>query len=103
MDSLNQEIDSITQKLIRDYKPQKIILFGSGAKGKTGPTSDIDMLIIKKTRKRFVDRIGEVLNLVDSTRLEPLVYTPQELQSRLASQDFFINEVLKTGKTLYAK
>jgi len=54
MDSLNQEIDSITQKLIRDYKPQKIILFGSGAKGKTGPTSDIDMLIIKKTRKRFV-------------------------------------------------
>ncbi|PJC68087.1 hypothetical protein CO015_05340 [candidate division WWE3 bacterium CG_4_8_14_3_um_filter_42_11] len=103
MDSLNQEIDSITQKLIRDYKPQKIILFGSGAKGKTGPTSDIDMLIIKKTRKRFVDRIGEVLNLVDSTRLEPLVYTPQELQSRLAIQDFFINEVLKTGKTLYAK
>lgn len=43
-----QEINRITQQIIEKYKPDKIILFGSTAKGELHPDSDADFLIIKK-------------------------------------------------------
>jgi predicted nucleotidyltransferase len=98
------EIKKITAQIVKKYKPDKIILFGSVARGKTRPDSDIDMLIIKKKpRKKFIHRIGDVLDITDSTRIEPLVYTPQEVKKRLAIKDFFIQEILDEGKVLYEK
>ena len=59
------EIRKLTEVISKEYKPEKIILFGSMARNQANEDSDIDMLIIKKTKKRKVERIGEVLNLVD--------------------------------------
>jgi len=57
----------------------KMILFGSYATGKQNKFSDIDVIIIKSTKKRFFDRIGEVLKKYDGDiPLEPLVYTKKE-------------------------
>lgn len=97
------EIKKLTNQIVAKYKPEKIILFGSVARGKPGPDSDIDILIIKKKpRKKFHHRIGDVLNTVDyDIPLEPLVYTPKELKQRISLGDFFIEEVLATGKVLY--
>ena len=98
------EIKKLTDQIVVKYKPEKIILFGSAARGKLRPDSDIDILIIKKKPgKKFVHRIGDILNITDSTRIEPLVYTPEELQNRLAIRDFFIQEILNEGKILYEK
>ena len=44
----DKEIQSITKQLIEKYGPEKIILFGSAARGETRPDSDADFLIIKK-------------------------------------------------------
>jgi predicted nucleotidyltransferase len=44
--SLQSAIDSITAQLIEKYKPEKIILFGSAARGDAAPDSDVDLLII---------------------------------------------------------
>lgn len=54
----------IVNKIIKDYHPDKIILFGSFAKGNPRPESDIDLLIIKETKKRRVDRFVEVKRLL---------------------------------------
>jgi uncharacterized protein len=42
-----QELSEILQKIVRCANPEKIILFGSGARGEMGPQSDIDLLVIK--------------------------------------------------------
>lgn len=98
------ELKNIIKQIADHYRPQKIILFGSVAGGKFGEDSDIDLLIIKESKKRRVDRIGEILNLVErQLPLDPLVYTPLEFRKRLAIGDPFLKEVLATGKLIYEK
>jgi len=93
-------------KKLRPLKPEKIILFGSFAKGKAGPDSDIDVLIIKRTRKKPADRVAEVLPLVwgNIPHVEPQVMTPDEFSKGIAENRFFITrEILQHGKTIYEK
>ena len=99
-----QEVENITQTLKTNYQPEKIILFGSCANGKIKSSSDIDMLIIKKSNKRRIDRIKEVLMMIDNNLpFEPLIYTPQEIKKRIELDDFFIKNIVKKGKILYEK
>ena len=99
---ITPKLSKIIDQIKARYKPQKVILYGSVAKGKATSDSDIDLLIIKKTNRRFIDRISDVLLSCDyDIPLEPLVYTPQELKRRLKIGDFFIKDILKNGKVLY--
>ena len=100
-----KEIQKIKEQIVKNYKPEKIILFGSFAYGKPNENSDLDLLIIKKTKDSRVERIKDVLMGVESNLpLEPLVYTPKELAARLKlGGDFFIEEVLNRGKIIYEK
>jgi len=99
-----KEIRKIVEQIVKNYRPEKIILFGSFAYGNPGIASDIDLLIIKKTKKRKVDRIKDVLMKVESDfPIEPLVYSPEELQKRLNLGDFFFQDITKNGKVLYAR
>jgi predicted nucleotidyltransferase len=98
-------IQDIVQRIVAGYAPQKIILFGSYADGTPDEDSDIDLLIVKNTDKRPIERWMEVKRLLrDRDRraaVSPLVYTPSELERRLAIKDFFIQEVLEKGQVLY--
>jgi len=98
-----------TNSLVRKLKslnPEKIIFFGSYAKNKARPESDIDLLIIKRTNKKPTDRIAEVLPLIwgHIPHIEPQVFTPDEFSQAIKQNRFFITEeVLKYGKTIYEK
>ncbi len=100
--NFKKEIKSLVRQIKEKYHPDKIILFGSSAEGKAGNDSDIDMLIIKKTKRRFIDRISDVLlSCQYSLPFEPLVYTPSEIERCLKMGDFFIKEIFKKGRVLY--
>ncbi len=98
--SYQKEINKIIRQL-QNYRPEKVILFGSVAREEADADSDIDLLIIKKTQKPFHRRIREILDLVDSVKVEPLVFTPEEIKQRLALKDFFLTRVINEGKILY--
>ena len=102
-DTLHQIVD----RIVTDYKPQKIILFGSYAYGHPDIESDIDLLVIKNTSERFIDRWVKVRNITsDPTRkisLETLFLTPKELFERVSKGDQFITEIIEKGTTLYAR
>ncbi len=99
-------IQGILAKLLTGYAPQKVILFGSYAYGNPRPDSDIDLLIIKDTSERFIDRWVSVRRILsDPTRkvpLETLVLTPRELSERLAIGDQYLAEIMEKGEVLYA-
>jgi predicted nucleotidyltransferase len=103
---VRQTIQAILEKLLAGYAPQKVILFGSYAYGDPRPDSDIDLLIIKETDERFIDRWVAVRRLLSdpgrTIPLETLVLTPQELSDRLAIGDQFLAEVMEKGDVLYA-
>lgn len=98
-------ITEILDRILKGYKPKKVILFGSYAYGEPTEDSDIDLLIIKNTNKRPIDRWVEVKRLLrDITRtvpVAPLVYTEKEIKQRIAIKDFFIEEILEKGDVLY--
>jgi len=98
-------ITEIVDKILKGYKPKKVILFGSYAYGEPTEDSDIDLLIIKNTDKRPIDRWVEVKKLLrDISRtvpVSPLVYTEKEIEQRLAIKDFFIEEIFEKGDILY--
>lgn len=100
-------ITEIVDKIKTEYEPDKIILYGSYAYGKPTEDSDIDLFIVKDTDKRRVDRFVEVKTLIyDPTRripISPMVYTPEEVEKRLAIGDQFVEEVLTKGEVLYAR
>ena len=101
----NKIISQIARKIKKRYKPEKIILFGSYAYGKPKRDSDIDLLIVKKTKQRHIDRsvrIREILK--EENRLfpiEPSVYTPEEINERLKLEDDFIKTIYEKGIILY--
>lgn len=105
---LQQKLNSVVDRLKQAYHPEKIILFGSAASGKIGKWSDLDLAIIKKTDKRFYDRIGEVLNLLynddensPDVGVDVLVYTPQEYIQMSRDNWFIGEEINKKGKIVY--
>jgi predicted nucleotidyltransferase len=102
---VEQTILTIVEKLKKEYKPSKIILFGSYAYGQPDRDSDIDMCIIKETVERPIDRRVAVARIVaDPKRLipfEPLVLSPKEVKERLEVGDQFLEGILQKGKVLY--
>lgn len=110
---ISQKLKEITKKIVREFQPEKIILFGSYAWGKPGPDSDVDLFIIKKTKKNKHQRIDEVFDLIYNQKdfgkglfnipVEPHIYTPEEIKKRISLGDFFIKEILEQGKVIYGK
>jgi predicted nucleotidyltransferase len=99
-------IGHLTERLTQKYHPEKIILYGSGARGEFREGSDIDMLIVKRTKaKTLGDRWEEVIpivrDLTGNISFEPLVYTPEELEERLKAHDVFLQSILESGRVLY--
>ena len=102
---IEEMIFEIVSKIKREYYPNKIILFGSYAYGQPDRDSDIDLLIIKNTQERPIDRRVAVARIAsDPKRLIPLeviVLTPEEVRERLEIGDQFLREILGRGDVLY--
>ncbi len=98
-----QAVDRIVATIRDGYAPERIILFGSHARGTAAPDSDLDLLIVKSSDRSEAERIRQVSRLL-RPRLLPLdilVKTPGEIQERLAIKDSFFQEILREGKVLY--
>lgn len=100
-----KEINQMVEKIVKEYHPKKIILFGSYAYGVPTEDSDIDLLIIKDTNKRHIDRWVEVKRILrdisQKLAVSPFIYTENEIKERTAIKDFFIEEILQKGEILY--
>jgi len=95
---LEEKIREITEDL-KVYEPDKIILFGSTVWGDSDQYSDLDIVIIKKTHKRFLERLVETAKLIRS-QLHPIdifVYTPRRLSGWKRKKVSFGSRLRKMG------
>ena len=99
-------VHEMVEKLVKQYAPQKVVLFGSYAYGRAHSDSDIDLLIIKETSERFIERWVTVRRILSDPQrkvgLDILVLTPREISERIDRGDQFVEEIVKKGKVLYA-
>jgi len=101
---LTNRLRSIGEKLRRDYRAEKVILFGSYARGEETADSDVDILVVAPTKERFFQRMATVRRLIRGLRdgfpVAPIVLTVRELEKRQKLGDPFVREILETGVPL---
>ncbi|MFO7541161.1 MAG: nucleotidyltransferase domain-containing protein [Chloroflexota bacterium] len=101
---LNAELERFLPILQQEYNPEKIVLFGSAASGQTDDWSDLDLVIVKETDQRFLDRIKEVMLLLrPRVGVDILVYTPDEFEDLCRERPFVRTEIVEKGKILYER
>lgn len=98
-------IEEITRKIVRRFRPLKVVLFGSHANGVPGEDSDIDLLVVMESDKRPAERVAEVSRALRprSRPLDIIVRTPAEIDYRVSIGDHFILDILCNGRVLYER
>jgi predicted nucleotidyltransferase len=99
--------------LLKASDPYKIILFGSYAKENPDENSDIDLMVIldnNHVSKTYQERLNKkisvkklVLEINRKIPLDILVYSREELNIIKKHGNYFIDEIERTGKTIYEK
>ena len=103
MSRLAENIQQVVSDLMA-YEPEKIILFGSMARGDADEYSDIDLIVIKNTATHFIQRLVEAASFISvPIAADILVYTPEELTAMIEAENPLIQQALKEGKVLYEK
>jgi uncharacterized protein len=98
-------IRALANHIAEKFNPEEIILFGSHAYGKPDTSSDVDLLVVMETPK------GEVITIMEiSDSLPPLPFhvdiiarSRAVINKRKNAGDFFLREITKKGKVLYAR
>jgi len=101
----NEQINEISRKIAEFIKPDKIILFGSYAKGNSTENSDLDFIIVKNSLLPKTKRGLEIRRLFYGT-LIPMdfkIYTPEEFQQELSNNYSFLSSAIKESKLLYER
>jgi predicted nucleotidyltransferase len=100
---IEAELVKIREAVSR-LRPEKVVLFGSCARGDFHEGSDIDLLVVMETQERFLDRIGRVQEVLDcALPVEAVVYTPAEFQRMLAEGNSFVTRAMAEGRVLYER
>lgn len=101
---VERELARVVERL-RPLDPERVVLFGSHARGDFHEHSDIDLVVVMRTQRRYIDRIGDVLTLLDCTDfdIEPHVYTPEEYENLKRSRNVLVEAAEREGKVLYER
>ena len=103
---VSKTLPQAVKKIAETLKPEKIILFGSYAYGNPTPDSDVDLLVIMKSKGSYRENLRAVSMLLYPRQfpVDILVKTPKEVAEAMKGgkdNSFFIREIVKKGKVLY--
>jgi uncharacterized protein len=102
--TLSEEIlQEIVRRVVEVSKPEKIILFGSAARGKMGPNSDVDLLVVKRgkyNRSRLAGDIYMNLHGVGHA-VDVIVVTPEDVERYRDTHCLIIKPALQEGREVY--
>jgi len=93
----------IVRRVVEAAQPDKIILFGSAARGEMGPDSDIDLLVIKRgrfNRRRLTAKIYHNLYGAEAA-VDAVLVTPEEVERYRDTHCLVICPALREGKLVY--
>ena len=96
------EIDALAERIGAEFRPEKVILFGSHAHGTPSQDSDVDLLVIMDHSSSGVAQALQIMRQVRSRiPVDLVVRTPRKMRQRLLWNDFFLKEVVERGEVLY--
>ena len=96
------KIEEFGRRIGQEFGAERVILFGSYARGEVTEDSDVDLLVIGLFTGRGVDKSVEIrMKLRPGFPMDLLVRTPEKVHQRIEMGDGFMQEILEEGKVLY--
>ena len=94
-------IQRLADEIAQAFSPSRIILFGSYATGKADPDSDVDLLVLFRTRKPRDMSLRIRRRIEWRSALDLIVMDEARLAKRISWGDFFLIDIMESGKVLY--
>jgi uncharacterized protein len=94
-------IRRFARRIAERFQPEKIILFGSYAYGKPHEESDVDLLVVMRTKNAIDQSIRIKTAFERLFSLDLIVRTPWQIERGLKDDDWFLREIIEKGKVLY--
>jgi predicted nucleotidyltransferase len=99
-----RRIAKLSERIVREFQPERIILFGSYAYGQPRPDSDVDLLVVLPFEGKAFRKSVEILNRISPEfSVDLLARRPEDTARRYAEGDPLIREALDHGKVLYER
>jgi uncharacterized protein len=96
-------LEHVTKTIVERFRPRRIMVFGSHARGEAGPDSDLDLFIEMDTPRRPPERAIEVSEVfgLRPWPMDIVVYTPEEVRRLRNVNGTLLSIIEKEGKLLY--
>lgn len=104
-ETVDEKISELVRRIVNQFEPEKVILFGYYARGTAGEDSDADVLVVmpvKGSKRKKANEIDVALVGIDLP-VDVIVVTPEELERQKNQIGTIIYPALKEGKILYEK
>lgn len=100
---IDEVLQEIVRRIVRVASPERIILFGSAARGEVGPHSDLDLLVIKRGEFDYGRLVGDIyVNLHGiGQAVDVIVVTPEDVERYRDVPYLVIASALRGGREVY--
>lgn len=103
--SVKTQLSRMVNRIVKLFDPERIILFGSQARGKATPDSDVDLLVVMSVEGSKADTELEIRGALHDIRVpkDIIVSRPEEFAWRKDVVGTIEYPATREGKVLYAK
>ncbi len=103
--AIRERIEEMARRIVERFHPERIILFGSHARGTAGPDSDVDLLVVLRDAAPKRAKTVEIYRLLAGMGLpkDVIVVTPEEVERYRNVTGTIIHPALREGKVLYER
>lgn len=98
----SRHIEQYVGEVVRQFRPDRIVLFGSHAAGTARKDSDVDLLVVMRHKGAAAEQAARIrCSIRAGFPLDIVVRSPAAIRKRLAMGDGFIRDILEQGKVLH--
>lgn len=105
MPPVQDTIAEMVRRIVSRFNPDKIILFGSHARGQAGPDSDVDLLVVMTPHGSKRERTIELYGLLAGMGVpkDVIVVSPEEFEAYREAPGTVVRTARHEGKVLYER
>ena len=98
------DITEFSRRVVEEFDPEKIILFGSHGRGAAHKDSDVDILVVMRFEGKWLDKSLEILHRLDPDfSIDLITRRPDEVERRYREHDPLIRAAIDEGRVLYER